>query len=157
MKNKYALYFLLAPICISMLLNQCAAPTPPPEEQQAVKPISKTIMEVYADESQVIYWPGDNYPLTMICELRDKSSGSLQASQIFTWTVPAVEEYTPDLIVPPAPLTWTLELAPGWYEERCRLEIDGRHFPGPGEPEKDFYIVNSWRSPWCHSLFFKAR
>ena len=157
MKAKSTLWFSLAMIRILVLLNQCIAPTPPPEEQQAVEPISKTIVEVYADESQTIYWPEETYPLTMTCELRQKSSGALQASQIFTWTVPAVEEYTPGLVVSPAPLTWTLKLAPGWYKEQCRLEIDGRHFPGPGEPEKDFYVVNSWRSPWCYSLFFKAR
>ena len=151
-------YFSLAmAVCLAVFLNQCAGAVQPMQVEQQ-KDIAETTVEIYHDESTVVWWDGDTYPITLTCELR-KVGGGVVATQEITWTVPTVDEYSPEPIVEPISLTWSLAepLQPGWYEEFCMAEIDGHYGRSDTERDGNFYEANRWRAPVCYGLFFKGR
>lgn len=141
--------------CTTAFLNQCAAQQ---LNTTQARGISKTTVEILYDESTTVWWPGDTYPITLICQLRD-GGGQIVATQEITWTVTVADEYTSDPVVQPISLTWSFAepLEPGWYEEFCMAEVDGHYGRSDTEQDGNYYKANEWRAPCIYGLFFKGR
>ena len=155
MRESTLCFSLVMAICVAIFLNQCSGATQSMQEQ--AKDISQTTVEIFYDEGTVMWWDGDSYPITLSCKLRD-SEGLIVARQEITWTVPTADEYSPEPIVEPISLTWTLDpLPPGWYEEFCMAEIDGYYGWSDTERDGNFYKANKWRAPVCYGLFFLSQ
>lgn len=144
-------------LCAMVLLNQCVMQSATTAPVQAdPRDIAKTTIEILYDESTILWWDGDTYPITMTCRLQD-GDGGIVATQLITWTVPVADEYVPGPVVVPFSLTWKFDgsLPPGKYKEYCMSEVDGHYGRSDTTKVGNYYEVNEWRMPCCYGLFFR--